>query len=76
MIIKVMGGGCKNCKALLENTKQSVENLGIDAQILYITDMAEIAKTGAMMMPLLVVNNKIVSEGKVVSSKEIKSMLQ
>lgn len=75
MTIKVMGGGCKNCKKLLENTKQVVANSGIDAQVLYVTDMAEIAKTGAMRMPLLVVDDKIVSEGKVLSSNEISKIL-
>lgn len=39
MNIKVLGGGCKSCEALLRSAKEAVANKGIHAEIEYITDM-------------------------------------
>ncbi len=39
MNIKVLGGGCKSCEALLKSVKEAVANKGIHAEIEYITDM-------------------------------------
>jgi len=75
MIIKVLGSGCKNCKKLLENVKESVKELNIKAEVLYITDMMEIANSGLMRTPGLIFDNKIVSSGKVPSTDEIKQMI-
>ena len=75
MIIKVLGSGCKNCKKLLENVKESVKELNIEAEVLYITDMMEIANSGLMRTPGLIFDNKIVSSGKVPSTDEIKQMI-
>ncbi|MFA6800704.1 MAG: thioredoxin family protein [Acholeplasmataceae bacterium] len=71
MQIKVLGTGCKNCKQLLENTKKACSELSSDAEILYITDYLEIAKTGLMRTPGLMIDDKIVSFGKVPTSDEI-----
>lgn len=75
MEIKVLGSGCKNCKKLLDHVKQAVEEIGITAEIEYITDYVEIAKAGILRTPGLMINNKIVSSGRVVSQEEIKKML-
>ena len=42
MNIKVLGGGCKSCEALLASAKEAVAKKGIDAEIEYITDMEKI----------------------------------
>jgi small redox-active disulfide protein 2 len=76
MIIKVLGSGCKNCKKLLENVKESVKEFNIKAEVLYITDMMEIANSGLMRTPGLIFDNKIVSSGKVPSTDEIKQMIE
>ena len=76
MIIKVLGSGCKNCKKILENVKESVKELKIEAEVLYITDIMEIANYGLMRTPGLIFDNKIVSSGKVPSTDEIKQMIK
>nr|WP_319488638.1 thioredoxin family protein [uncultured Caproiciproducens sp.] len=76
MNIKVLGPGCKNCVALTENTKVALAELGIEAQIEKITDFAEIAKYGILSTPGLVINEKVVSFGKVPKPKEIVKILQ
>lgn len=75
MIIKVLGGGCKSCEKLLQNTKDAVSELGIEADIQYITDMEEIMKAGIMSTPALIVDDVVKSTGRVNKTKEIKKML-
>jgi small redox-active disulfide protein 2 len=74
--IKVLGSGCNNCKRLLENTKQAAKNLGLDPDVEYITDMKQVMTYGAMGMPVLVVNEKIASQGKVLKVKEAEKILK
>ena len=71
MNIKVLGGGCKNCEALLKSAKEAVASKEIE----YITDMEKIMTYGVMSMPALMVNGKIVSSGKVLKVKEIEKLL-
>ena len=69
--IKVLGAGCKSCHQMYENTKKAVQNAGLDFDVEYITDMEKVMQYGAMSMPALVVNEKVVSVGKVLKDKEI-----
>lgn len=75
MKIKVLGVGCANCKLLLERVKEAVRDSGLQAEIEYITDIKEIMKFNVMSMPGLVINDKVVSAGKVLSKEEIISKI-
>ena len=76
MNIKVLGSGCKNCSRLYENLKLAVNNLGIEAETEYITDLKKVVSYGVMSMPALVVNEKNVSVGKVLKTEEIEKLLK
>ena len=76
MEIKVLGGGCKSCEKLLRFTKDAVSELGIDAQVLYITDMEQIMQAGIMSTPALMIDGVVKSTGKVLKTKEIKKMIE
>lgn len=76
MVIKVVGSGCSNCKKLLELTKEAVQSLDVNAEVLYVTDLMEIAKTGIMRTPGLIIDGKIVSYGRVPQLDEIKTFIQ
>lgn len=75
MKIKVLGVGCANCKLLLERVKEAIRDSGVQAEIAYITNMKEIMKFNVMSMPGLVINDKVVSTGKVLSKEEIISKI-
>lgn len=76
MEIKVLGAGCKNCKKLLSNVEKVVADVSLDGvNVLYITDLDEISKTGLLRTPGLIFDKKIVSSGRVPNVKEVKSML-
>lgn len=74
--IKVLGSGCKNCHALLESAKEAVREMGLGIEVGYVTDMQEIMKYGVMSMPALVVNEKVVSMGKVLKAAEVGKLLR
>ena len=75
MNIKVLGSGCKSCKALWEAVKEAVANKNIAAEVEYITDMEKIMKYGIMSTPALMIDEKIVSMGKVLNTKEVEKLL-
>lgn len=70
--IAVLGSGCPKCIELENHVKAALKELNIDKTVKHITDMAEIASFGVMSTPALVINDKVVSSGKVLSSEEIK----
>ncbi|NLK00713.1 MAG: thioredoxin family protein [Clostridia bacterium] len=76
MIIKVVGTGCSKCNRLYENVEQAVQGLGIECEILKVTEMMEIAATGIMQTPGLIINNKIVSSGKVPGVDELMEIIR
>ena len=75
MIIKILGSGCKKCIALGENAKAAAAAAGKQAEIVKVTDFAEIAAYGVMSTPGLVVDEKVVSTGKVLTAEEIGRLL-
>ena len=75
MNIKVFGGGCKSCEALLKSVKEAVANKEVYAEVEYITDMEKIMNYGVMSTPALMIDDKIVSAGKVLRAKDIEKLL-
>lgn len=74
--VKVLGAGCKSCHTMYENTKAALEACGMDIEVEYITDMEKVMAYGVMSMPALVVNEKVVSMGKVLKSADVEKLLR
>lgn len=72
---KVLGSGCAKCQKLEENLRQALTQKGEDANVEHVTDFAEIAQYGVMSTPALVVDEKVVSMGKVLSVEEVKDII-
>lgn len=73
--VKVLGPGCKNCKTLLESTQHALKAMGSPVVVEYVTDMATVAGYGVMSTPALVVNEKVVSMGKVLKAADVEKLL-
>ena len=73
--IKVLGAGCKSCHEMYENTKEAVKNAGLSVEVEYITDMEKVMGYGVMSMPALVINEKVVSMGKVLKVADVEKLL-
>ena len=75
MNIKVLGGGCSKCSMLLANVKEAVAKQQVAADIEYITDFSVIAGYGIMSTPALMIDNRVVSMGRVLKAKDILKLL-
>lgn len=76
MIIKILGAGCKNCVTLAENATQAAKEMGLDARVEKVTDLEVIVSYGILRTPALVVDEKVMSFGRVLSPAEITKLLQ
>jgi len=75
MKIEVLGTGCPKCQATLRNVERAVKELGIQAEIIKVDDIAEIAARGVMITPALAIDGEIKCSGRIPSVEEIKSWL-
>jgi small redox-active disulfide protein 2 len=73
--IRVLGPGCANCQTLLQNTKEAVAALGLDANVKEIHDVTEIVRRGVLSTPALVVNDVVVMAGHVMSVANLQKLL-
>lgn len=73
--IKILGSGCKKCNLLEASTIEALRELGMNDKVEHVTDFAEIATYGVMSTPALVINDKVVSYGKVLSKEEVLEIL-
>lgn len=76
MIIKVLGSGCKNCVALKENTETALKETGIEAEVVKVENMKDIVSYGVLQTPALVIDEKVVSYGKVLKPQDIAKILK
>jgi small redox-active disulfide protein 2 len=74
--VKVLGSGCAKCNQLEAATKEALENLGMNITIEHVTDFTQIAAYGVMSTPALVVDDKVVSYGKVLKTEEVVKILE
>ncbi|MEP7357528.1 MAG: thioredoxin family protein [Anaerolineales bacterium] len=73
--IKVLGSGCANCKRLEAVVRQTVDHLGLPAEIEKVTDYAAIMQYHVLSTPGLVVNEQLVSAGRIPAEREISAWL-
>ncbi len=76
MEIKVLGAGCKKCKATKEAIRQVVDEMGVDARLEEVTDMNEILKYDVLATPGVVIDGKVISKGRIPKKKEIETWLK
>ena len=75
LTIKVLGSGCTTCQNLAELTTRAVNSLSIEAKVEKVTDHTEFIKYKLLATPGLVINEKVVSAGRVPSEAEITTFL-
>ena len=73
--LQVLGTGCPKCEKLAENTEAAARALGIEYELVKVTDINEIMKFGVMMTPALAVDGAVKVVGKVPTPDEIKKFL-
>jgi small redox-active disulfide protein 2 len=75
MDIKILGMGCAKCKALEENTKAALQELGIEGEVEKVQDLNKIIEY-VMITPALVINEEVKVAGRVATKDEIKKYIE
>ena len=75
LTIKILGSGCANCKKLEALTRQAVEQMGAQAEVLKVTQYPDIMAYNVMSTPGLVINEKVVSSGRIPALAEITTFI-
>ena len=73
LTIKVLGPGCANCKKVEQAARQVVASMGLEAEVIKVTDYAEMMQYKIMSTPGLVINEKLVSAGRIPTEAQITS---
>ena len=76
MKIQILGTGCPKCKQLAENADAAAKEIGIEYELEKVTQINDIMTFGVMVTPALAIDGQVKSTGKVLSTNEIKSMIQ
>ncbi len=71
LTVKILGSGCANCKRLEQIARQAIAELGVDAEVIKVTDYNDILKYNIISTPGLVINEKVVSSGRIPSPAEV-----
>ena len=73
--LQILGTGCPKCKTLAANTEAAARELGLEYEMVKVTDINEIMRFGVMMTPALAVDGVVKSYGRVLSTQEIKKLI-
>lgn len=71
LIIKVLGSGCANCKRVEQIARKVVNELGLEAEVIKVSDYQEIMKFNILTTPGLVIDEKLVCNGRIPSTAEV-----
>jgi small redox-active disulfide protein 2 len=76
MEIKVLGTGCNNCKKTKAVVGEAIQELGIAATLTEVQDIPSIMAYGVMSTPAIVIDEKVVSTGKVPAKSQVIQMIR
>jgi small redox-active disulfide protein 2 len=76
MKIEVLGPGCPRCTNVEENVKKALLELKKEAEIVKITDINTMIEKGVIQTPTLIINGKIIIQGKIPTVEQIKEIIQ
>lgn len=69
--VKILGSGCANCKKLEAVARAAADSAGIKAEFEKVTDYGKIMAYEILSTPALVINEKVVSAGKIPTQAEV-----
>jgi len=76
MLIKVLGPGCSNCKKLHNFVIEAINEVDKNIDLEYVTNIEEMVSYGIMSSPALMINDKVVSQGRILNKKDIIKLIE
>jgi len=76
MKIEVLGSGCAKCMSVEKNVKKALAELAVQAEVEKVTDIQQIIQRGVMSTPALVIDGKVVFQGKNPTVDQLKQFIQ
>jgi small redox-active disulfide protein 2 len=73
--LQILGTGCHKCSDLAAKTEEAAKELGIDYEMVKVSDINDIMSFGVMMTPALAVDGEVKVLGKVPGIDEIKKLI-
>ena len=75
LTVKILGSGCANCKKLEAVAREAATSAGLQAEFVKVTDMNAILAFDLLATPGLVINEKLVSSGRIPTQAEVRQWL-
>ena len=76
MKIQILGTGCPKCQKLGDTADQAAQELGLDYELVKVTDINQITGFGVMVTPALAVDGEVKVAGRVPSVDDVKKLLE
>lgn len=73
--VKILGSGCANCRKLEAVAREAASAAGIEAEFVKVTDMKDIMAYDLLSTPGLVIDEKLVSSGRIPTRAEVQGWL-
>ena len=73
--IQILGTGCAKCEKLAANAKQAADKIGLDYELVKVSDLNDIMSFGVMTTPALAIDGKVLTTGKVPSPADIEKLI-
>ena len=75
LTVKILGSGCANCRKLEAVARAAAASAGLEAEFVKVTDMKAIMAYDLLATPGLIVNEKLVSSGRIPTQAEVRQWL-
>jgi small redox-active disulfide protein 2 len=76
MKIEILGPGCPKCANTEANVKKALAELNKTAEVVKVTDINVMIEKGVMQTPALIIDGKMIMQGKIPTVKQIKQLIQ
>ncbi len=75
MRVEVLGNGCSECRAMLDNTMAAAASTEEEIEVEAVNDAYRMMAYGVTCVPALIVDGKVKSAGRLLSVEEIAALL-
>lgn len=73
--VQILGTGCPKCQLLEQHAREAIAELGLEAELVKVSEVDDIMEMGVMMTPALAVDGEVKSVGKVLTKDQVKAYL-